>query len=230
MTHASDGGIRLSHVPAGPFLRGGTSYEDETPVSSVYLSDFAIGTYPVTNLEYRTFVASTGHRPSPFAADSVFGRDHSPVVGVSWFDATEFCKWASLETGSKVRLPTEAEFEKASRGVDGRTFPWGEAPLTSDRANVASFIGHTNRVDHYLNESPYGVRDTLGNVWEWCEDWYSPTAYADASSAVGTLRVTRGGSWRSETFRATCAHRCFANPSLRSDRQGFRVVVVGGDS
>lgn len=217
----------LCLIGGGPFIRGGTSYEDESPRSAVQLPDFAIGQHAVTNAQYNDFVAQSGHRPSPFRHDPTFGDELAPVVGVSWFDATAYCTWLSEVSGAVVSLPTEAEFEKAARGADGRTFPWGEAPPNRELANVASFLGHTNRVTEFLNESPYGVQDTLGNVWEWCADWYSPSSYSDGVPLEGTLRVTRGGSWRSDLFRATCAHRCFANPSLRSDRHGFRVVVQG---
>ncbi|MEO8341687.1 MAG: SUMF1/EgtB/PvdO family nonheme iron enzyme, partial [Nitrospirota bacterium] len=129
--------VTMVTVPAGKFLMGnpeGTDRADEWPQRSVYLDEFAIDQVEVTNARYLAFVATTGHRspPNPYGTGplvAVKGIEQLPVVQATWYDAKAYCSWA------KKRLPTEAEWEKAARGTDGRLFPWGNEPATSKRAN-----------------------------------------------------------------------------------------------
>lgn len=224
-------GGRYRVVPAGAFLRGGSSTPDESPASRVFLSAYAIGETPVTNAEYRRFVERTGHRRSPLADDPTFGGDSLPAVAVSWHDAVAYCAWLSSETGRDIGLPTEAQWEKAARGIDGRVYPWGDGPPSDGMLNIGHAAGATTPVGAFGTTSPYGLLDCLGNVWEWCADWYESDYYRVADQAdplgpaEGSTRTTRGGSWRSDPFRATCSHRCFMHPSVRSDRIGFRVRI-----
>jgi sulfatase modifying factor 1 len=225
-------GITFVRVPAGSFLRGGTGNPDESPAASVGTSAFMISRHPVTNLRYAQFVFGTGHRPPPLLHDPIFGRPDHPVVGVNWWDTAKFCAWFGRAAGLKASLPTEAQWERAARGDDGRTFPWGEAPPHPDLVNCGCYLGSTSAVDRYPEgQSPFGLLDCSGNVWEWCSDWYDPDYYRDAAvcdpagPSEGTVKVARGGSWRSERFRVGCAHRCFSHPSMRSDRHGFRIVA-----
>jgi formylglycine-generating enzyme required for sulfatase activity len=231
-------GIELCRIPAGGFIRGGHSAPDEAPRAEVWLDEFLIGRTPVTNAQYRPFVAATGHRPPPLLDDAVFGRAEHPVVGVSWPDAVAYGEWLSSVSGARVGLPTEAQWEKSARGVEGRTYTWGDGPPRPELLNAGGGLGATSPVGAFPTASPFGLVDALGNVWEWCSDWYGPyeaDAAASATSATsanptgtvtGTLRTTRGGSWRSDLFRVTCHHRCFMNAAVRSDRHGFRIAVA----
>lgn len=230
MIYRMNFGARL-HIPAGWFLRGSSSTPDEEPVSAIFLDAYTIGETPVTNEAFSKFVEDTGHRRPPLLDDERFGGDQHPVVGVSWHDAVAFCAWLTTESGRAVSLPTEAQWERAARGDHGSTYPWGEAPARPEMLNSGGIVGTTTPVGSLGIRSPYGLLDCLGNVWEWCLDWYAENYYRNSPWAnpvgprQGEVRVTRGGSWRSELFRATCSHRCFTHPSVRSDRHGFRIVA-----
>ena len=191
-------------VPAGDFPMGSNAYSDEQPIHLVYLDAFAIAKYPITNRQYACFVAATGRKPPEhwggrMPPDEL--RTH-PVVHVNWEDAVAFCGWLSERCGARIRLPTEAEWEKAARGTDGREYPWGGAfdaarcnmidtgiggmspvgmfPTTvgADNDQMISGIGGTSPVGMFpAGESPYKVADMAGNVWEWVNDWYDKDYY-----------------------------------------------------
>lgn len=222
---------RFLEVPAGSFVRGSTSTPDESPVREILLDAFAIAETPVTNSQYSQFIDDIGYRRPPILDDKKFGHPEHPVVGVSWHDATAYCAWLGLRHRRPFALPTEAQWERAARGDHGSTYPWGEAPPRPELLNAGGVIGATTPVGLHTARSPHGLLGCLGNVWEWCADWYEPGYYRDAPGKnppgprAGVTKVTRGGSWRSDLFRATCAHRCFMHPSVRSDRHGFRVVI-----
>lgn len=201
-----DLGIEMVAIPAGPFLMGEEARDGAgrirlraTPQRQVTLDAFFISRHPITVGQYRVFADATGHPPPPVADD-----DGLPVARVSWHEAEGFCRWLSLRTGCEARLPTEAEWEKAARGTDGRTYPWGEAPPMSPsakaavrrrsfvpaypwgeervgltwRCNCANAVGGRSRVGSYpAGASPYGCLDMAGNVWEWCADWFDPEYY-----------------------------------------------------
>ena len=157
-------------IPAGVFTMGSDKYVDEKPIHDVYLDAYYISEFPVTVAQYRLFcVASQRNMPD---APSWGWIDEHPMVSVTWDDATAFCEWAG------VRLPTEAEWEKAARGTDGRAYPWGN---DWDKSKCSNFTNSksTQPVGSYPDgASPYGVLDMAGNVWEWCSDWYSADYYA----------------------------------------------------
>ncbi len=213
-------------VPAGQFLMG-----EENDAHPLYLADFYIAKYPVTNRLYQDFVAATGYPAPP---DWPENRHHAmvaghPVVNVSWFDALAYCRWLSETTRQTCRLPTEAEWEKAARGVEGRIYPWGNSFDKSCCNCFEKGMGFTTPVDaHPAGASPYGVMDLAGNVWEWCSTAYAGYPYQpndgrEDLSAVA-WRVLRGGSWFDAEWGVRAARRLSSQPNRPSRNTGFRVV------
>jgi formylglycine-generating enzyme required for sulfatase activity len=188
----------MVRVPAGAFEMGGGPQADERPRHSVTLGEFLIDRDEVTRDEYQSCVSAHVCKAAsgPAAAAKV------PVTGVSWRDAQTYCRFAGK------RLPTEAEWEKAARGTDGRIYPWGNQPRC-DRANFGNFEGEGRcpknpgrpvAVGSYPADSPYGARDLAGNVWEWVADYYDAHYYRHSPARAprgpekGASRVVRGGA------------------------------------
>ncbi|MCA1958493.1 MAG: formylglycine-generating enzyme family protein [Nitrospira sp.] len=222
-------------IPAGEFLMGspeGQGRPDEWPQRSVYLDAFEIDQVEVTNERYMRFVKATGHRPppDPFGTgplQSIKGLEQLPVVQTTWYDAKAYCTWA------QKRLPTEAEWEKAARGTDGRLYPWGNDPPTPRRANFDREWDEqrTLRAVGSLPEgdSPYGVKDMAGNAREWVADWYDADYYAQAPDRnpqgpekKGVVRSIRGGSWHSPANDIRAAARGRGGFALQTHGTGFR--------
>jgi formylglycine-generating enzyme required for sulfatase activity len=211
-------------VPAGEFIMGSDEGgSDEQPVYTVYLDAFYIDETEVTNAQYQKCVEAGGCDP-PVKTTFYDQADYAqhPVVYVSWSDADAYCRWAGK------RLPTEAEWEKACRGADGRTYPWGEG-LDCDHAHYAGCGAGTVSVGSKLKgASPYGALDMVGNVWEWVADWYDPGYYSQSPGHnppgpdSGTAKVLRGGSWHSNQRFARCAYRVGGNPRYWYFYVGFR--------
>ena len=256
----------LVYVPEGEFLMGSEdddAWDDEKPQRLVYLDAFWIYQHPVTNAQFAAFVDASGHQTSAeetgwaWAWDgsnwvqtagtywrapegpgsSLDGRDNHPVIQVSWFDANAYCQWAG------GRLPTEAEWEKAARGTDGRRFPWGDDPVTGDRANFCDVncpmdwadeirddgYATTSPVDSYpAGASPYGALDMAGNVWEWVADWYAADYYRRSPDqnptgpTSGESHVLRGGSWSSFDGNLRVSNRGWYCPGCWYFINGFR--------
>jgi formylglycine-generating enzyme required for sulfatase activity len=197
--------------------------DDEKPAHQVKLDGYWIYKNEVTVGQYKQFCAATG-RTMP-NLDSDFSGDDHPVVNVTWFDAVAYCRWAG------VRLPTEAQWEKAARGTDGRIYPWGNV-WDKDKANADG--DQTTPVGSFpKGASPYGCLDMAGNVWEWCQDWYGSDYYASSPAsnptgpASGDKRVLRGGSWISTSYFCRCAGRDGNDPSSTYHGYGFRCVAPG---
>jgi len=183
------------YIQGGTFILGSDSgSEDETPQQDLIISAFNVDIYPVTNAEYKEFVDATGHNPPRTWDDGTFadGTADHPVTWVNWNDAKAYCEWAGK------RLPTEFEWERAARGTDGRTYPWGDAFDAAKCNSKESGLGGTSAVGSYPDgASPDGVFDMAGNVWEWTADWYQGyrgTRY-ELSRYGEQYKVLRGGSW-----------------------------------
>jgi len=248
-------GTREEEIPALLEQFGGERrwYETEVPQHKVTLPAYRIGKYPVTNAQYAAFVAAGGYgerrywtetgwqwkedRTGPEKYGGVFDLPNHPVVRVTWYEAAAYCRWLTerlrqagkVGVDEEVTLPTEAEWEKAARGTDGRIFPWGD-DADPNRANYSDTgIGTTSAVGCFPGGvSPYGVEDLSGNVWEWCRTkWQgSYEDYRDDNALEGSgLRVLRGGSFYDLRRLARCAFRRGSYPDFGWDDSGFRVVV-----
>jgi formylglycine-generating enzyme required for sulfatase activity len=216
------GGSRLG----SDLLHDHWAQDAEMPQHEVVLPAFQIARCPITNYQYQLFVQATEHAPPPHWRDGVFptGKHDHPVVNVSWYDALDFCRWAA------VRLPSEALWERAARGPDGRLWPWGDHSPTVMHCNFALQIADTTSVTLFpAGVSPYGVLDMAGNVWEWTSSLWRPYPYDPADGRENEqgsgLRVVRGGSYDSPSRQVRCACRSAINPSYGYDDVGMRVVL-----
>jgi formylglycine-generating enzyme required for sulfatase activity len=224
-TNAIDG-AKMVWVPEGPFLMGSNqTYAGEGPERTVGLDGFWIYRHTVTVAQYRKFCAATQH-PMPPEPDWGWHPKH-PIVHVSWDDALAYCRWAG------VRLPTEAQWEKAARGTDGRIYPWGAVWNEQNcRCGARDGAGPVAVGDCGGGVSPYGVYNMAGNVSEWCVDWYDAKYYGRAPNRnplgppAGFLRVHRGGSWKDEKDLVTTLHRRGHPQAMWLPTLGFRCVSL----
>jgi formylglycine-generating enzyme required for sulfatase activity len=215
-------------VPAGEFTMGSDEGDnDEQPVHRVVLDSFYLDTFEVTNGRFAQFVAAIQSEPPWGFADQETPLVHAeqPVRWVTWLEATGYCLWAGK------RLPTEAEWEKAARGTDGRVYPWGNDPPTpaqavfglKEGAETVSPIG-----DHHPGRSPYGVQDLAGNLYEWVSDWYDDAFYQTTPTrnprgpSEGTAKGQRGGSYINSSYRLRAAFRTKGDPTEHDPHVGFR--------
>lgn len=219
-------------IPAGEFSMGSDKQKDsqardnELPQHQVYLPEYRIARVPVTNAQYKLFVEATGHRPPKHWQNGAIpqGKESHPVVTVTWHDAQVFCRWAG------VRLPTEAEWEKAARGPDGRIWPWGNEEPTEERCNFAWKVGDTTPVGTYpKGASPYDVLDMAGNVWEWTSSLFRQYPYRTDDGREdlegASIHLLRGGSFANNDYNVRCAYRGGSLPVNVIVYFGFRVVV-----
>ena len=193
----------------------------------VFVQEFEIGKYPVTNLQYQAFVQDAGREPPlHWEGDQCpEGLGNHPVVNVSWHDAVAYCEGLTEKTDKPYRLPTEAEWEKAARGTDRREFPWGDGWDVSKCNTRDGGPSATTPVGQYSRhgDSFYGVADMAGNVWEWCADWlraYKDNPFPDEDYGE-THKVLRGSSWKTYGL-ARCAYRYARTPESIEDDIGFR--------
>lgn len=242
---------QMKKIPAGPFQMGSVKNggEFEQPIHEVYLNEFEIDATPVTNRQFRAFVKQTGYLTTAQQAGSAWGfdgmqfraieglswldyatpsRELHPAVLVSWEDAVAYASWA------KKRLPTEAEWEKAALGGESSgVYPWGAGEPDGTQCNFAQRPGRfppTTEVGKFPPNA-YGLYDMVGNIWQWCSDWYSEKYYGSSpvknprGPAEGALRVRRGGSWNViQPFRLRCANRGAVIPTMSAPNIGFRCV------
>ncbi len=233
-------GMELIYIPDGSFMMGSDEGDgDERPPHNVYLDGFYIARFPVTNAQYRQYVAAMLHvLPDHWKAGPLWkvgsyprGKGDHPVVFVSWRDALGYCRWLSAVSGQEIRLPTEAEWEKAARGSDGRKYPWGNEFSKSKCNTQTSIILDTTAVGQYSpqGDSPYGVADMAGNVSEWTNSLYRPYPYNpdDGREDLESegYRVVRGGSFESLRWYARCVFRGRVIPRHRLGSRGFRCAM-----
>ena len=233
----------LCLIPAGTFTMGSDDdLPNEAPTHKVYLDAYYIGKTEVTNAEYYPFWLENGGTDSehtPISYEGDFGtwpeiakaKPNYPVIGISWDSAVAYAAWRGM------RLPTEAEWEKAARGTTARQWPWGNTFTqrikdATVHANVWKPSGaHLQPVRTYpTGASPYGAQDMAGNVWEWVADWYSETFYHRSpdrnpkGSPVGSRRVVKGGSWLNPEMLARCSTRIGQYPAIGTSFIGFRLA------
>jgi len=253
----------FARIPAGDFLMGAAdAAADERPVHRVHVSEFFISRFPVTQDEYARFIRATGYpapavRSLPLIAGD--GREEAfkklagpyvwaddtpppgcgthPVVLIRYEDAVAYCRWLTEAIGRTVRLPTEAQWEKAARGgVEGRRYPWGDE-IDGTRGNflpdAASRSGRGTRPTGTFEPNAYGLYDIVGNVWEWVSDWYSADYYGSSEPRDpegpphGAMRIVRGGSWvNHDVNMLRCAYRHQVPPDTYAHSVGFRVVCI----
>ncbi|MBI3606590.1 MAG: SUMF1/EgtB/PvdO family nonheme iron enzyme [Nitrospirae bacterium] len=237
-------GAPMVVIPEGPFIMGSNDGAgNERPERKVYLDQYAIDKFEVTIGRYAKFLGGAKHAsPSAWDDDSVTAAGDRPAVGLSWLDAEAYCKWAGK------RLPTEAEWEKAARGTDGRRYPWGHMQPFVDIANynrgvwvsdavtlapVASGVQGMS-VRHGTKEggkSPYGLYQMAGNAAEWVADWYDREYYQKSPErnpkgpAEGDKRVIRGGSWNDPPSGIRTTVRVSAEPDFQDRTVGVRCAM-----
>ena len=241
---AGKDGAPMVLIPAGDFLMGTPlsnrdGGRDEYPQRLISLDAFYVDVYEITNGRYLDFITATGHRFPENPRDKKLSlwkestvpdlfKDH-PVVNVDWDDAAAYCTWAGKQ------LPTEAQWERAARGTNGRRFPWGDAEPTRVLANYLNQWRDGAALEpvgsHPQGASAEGVQDLEGNVWEWVADWYDPHYYTVGPArnprgpSDGTRRVIRGSGWESEAPLLRSAHRLSSDPKNRNHTLGFRCAM-----
>lgn len=244
-------GMVMVYVPEGEFEMGSNDGDDnEKPVHTVYLDGYWIDQTEVTNAMFAIFVQATGYEtdaekrgigwiysnnnwteilganwqaPQGLKIDN--SKNNHPVLQVSWNDASAYCQWAER------RLPSEAEWEKAACGTDGRVYPWGNQIPNTTFLNYDESIGETTEVGSYpAGASPYGALDMAGNVWEWTADWYGTYPSSLVNNPIGVVngkyRTLRGGSWYFYDYLARCSNRDVSTPDASNDNLGFRCALT----
>lgn len=217
-------------VPAGEFWMGGGPRSNENPRHLVYVDAFRLARTQVTRAEYGLFVQATGHAPPPFWDDPSFADPKMPVVGPSWHDAVAYCAWASEELGELVRLPTEAEWERAAKADRDVDYPWGDDPPESLPDYAERWREGPEPVDAHASLHPWGFFGLGENVHEWCADFYDADYYARSprenprGPEAGKRRASRGGAWRHAVKVSRCAARSAIPPGNQYSDYGFRVA------
>ncbi|NIM11161.1 MAG: SUMF1/EgtB/PvdO family nonheme iron enzyme, partial [Candidatus Aminicenantes bacterium] len=239
-------------VESGEFIRGSdeSDEDDEKPERRIYLDKFMIGKYLVTNQEFKVFIEDGGYDNKELWApegwqwrkkenivepglwhDRKWNGPNFPVVVISWYEACAYAEWLSRKTGDRYVLPSEAQWEKAARGSEGFSYPWGKKWKEDHCNSVECGVGRTSPIGMFpKGESPYGCMDMAGNVWEWCADWYEKDYYKKSPDqnpqgpGDGSDRVVRGGGWFNARWYCRAACRNARRPAFRFYYYGFRLA------
>lgn len=217
-------GMEQVYVPAGCFEMGSTDGgEDEKPVHEVCLDAYWIDQTEVTNEQHRSGVAAGACGPSVHDNNSDYNGEQQPVVWVTWNDASAYCEWVGGQ------LPTEAQWEYAGRGPEGRVYPWGNAAPDAMLANFDSNVGKTTAVGSYTAGASWvGALDMAGNVWEWVADWYAEDYYSNSAQRnpfnnnSSEYKIIRGGGWYNYSDLVRASIRSWNYPTRSSYNYGFR--------
>lgn len=232
-------GMRFVWIPGGRFKMGRDGESRETsPAHWVRLSSFWLGETPVTNKQYALFIQHAGHASPSHWIEPRFGHPEQPTVGVTHDDALAFCDWLRQVTGLDATLPSEAQWEFAARGTDGRQYPWGNTAPDPSLACYAedAMSGRPAKVGSFPpGKGPHGTLDQAGNVWEWCLDAWNPNAYVARGSLVPLdpvvgegqtdMKLVRGGSWFFPEEDLTTTARGKNKADATADDLGFRVAI-----
>ena len=219
-------------IPGGEFIYGeGEEQQTQT------LDTFYIARFSVTNMQYHAFIDACGYdnegwwhdlkKPKP--VESTWPQTNRPRTNVDWYETVAFCRWLSVQLDYEIRLPTEQEWEKAARGIDGRAYPWGNSYLAgyanvNNKSQGGDYLEQTTAVGMYPHgASPYGTEDMAGNVWEWCLNKYDKSEDTTIDSSI-EMRVLRGGSWFYDQIDARTAYRNRSAPGGRYYGIGFRLL------
>lgn len=225
----------LVRISSSEFLMGSASGQDcERPVHRVWVDSFYVAATQVTNAEYDRFLRATSESPPPFWREPNFSHPQQPVAGVSWHEAARYCEWLGGQSGSRFRLPTEAEWEVAARGgLEQKQFSWGDEPPQSLPSYSTRWQTGPEPVAQY-SPNAFGLYDIGDNVHEWCSDWYDPNYYAispdrnprgpEQSPMKTARKSSRGGSWRHHIKVARCSARSSIPPEFQYADYGFRVA------
>ena len=254
--------IELVAIPPGNFIMGSNGTMDslpgtmdnwmhetrkpypfgcESPQHEVHLNGYWISKHPITEEQFEDCKSDLGiNIPKRIIkTDGIFRNDwpNVPQTSVNWFESFQYCRWASKVTGRNVRLPTEAEWEKAARGTDGRHYPWGNTPPPSDEHVHRKPIMNVKPIGlkSPIGDSPYGCADMLGNIGEWCSSIWADYSYDRNDGREGIIvdkhykRIVRGKPWFLDSKLFRCAVRFTSYPTSRDSLDsgtGFRIVVI----
>lgn len=240
--------IRFLWVPGGTFTMGSAedepaSYDDERPAHAVTLRGFWLAETPVTNQQHAAYLEAEPDAPEPrYWRDRRFSGREQPVVGVTWYDAVAFCRWLGRASQRQVELPSEAQWEYAARGPEGRRHPWGDEPPDQTRGcfGLDLTTGQTAPVGQYpRGRGPFGHLDLAGNVWEWCRDTWDAAAYSQEAlwSRPSPMleddgvdeRACRGSSWGHPAGGLRAAYRHHHRADGWGGGLGFRVCIIVDD-
>ena len=232
--------MEFVYVPAGEFWMGADENdwdaEDyEKPKHKIYLDGYWIGRYPATNEQYARYIQETNQKfPDYWKNGQIpINKEDHPVIFVRKYDAENFTKWLSQKCNKRIKLPTEAQWEKAARGPVGCKYPWGDEEPNANLLNYDCNIDDTTVIGSYPSgASPYGALDMAGNVWEWVADWYGENYYNvspprnPTGPGSGDHCVLRGGSWYSIKYDVRSSYRFIRNADDENDNIGFRCAAL----
>jgi formylglycine-generating enzyme required for sulfatase activity/tRNA A-37 threonylcarbamoyl transferase component Bud32 len=226
--------MEFVYIPPGKFLMGAgkddnEAKEDEKPQHQVFLNGFWMGKYPVTYMQYSAYCKETKKPLADF--EKIANQESCPIANINWFEAVEFCKWLSQISNEEIQLPSEAQWEKAARGTDGRKYPWGGTKSINQILLNNKLYYPVGKYEE--NQSPYGCYDMVGNVWEWVNDWYDEKYYLlinDTNNPVGPpigiSKILKGGSWDYLGKNLRCSYRSKNYPVVHYRLNGFRCMMV----